>query len=257
MENGKREWKICRVKNYCLLIFCISAENLKSVSVLLDAYSIGSAVHDILQSCDLFANISNPTISKLIRTKHQESEKHRVLSTYKHYKSRHQHHQEPLQDYPDFDYIFSERNRTSSEHVQQKQPECFKNWLKLNLSLARSRLDSSRCLREQNESLKERVCSRHGLQRIEVNPDWTAATVKGHLLSLDKALGVAKNNADTLVKWSPAAAADSGSGLKVVLGHSGSFVNIHGEVHLSCEDTVQQWLQVSATAYIEQISYCC
>ncbi len=246
--------------NGIILTMCIyitfvafnSAENLKPVSVSLDAYSIGSAVHDILQSCDLFTDVSNPAILKLLRTKHQEREKHRVLSTYNRYKSHHHHslhHQEPLQDYPDFDYIFSERNKTSSEHVQKRQPECLKNWLIQNLSLARSRLDSSRRLREENESLKERICSRHRLLRcIEVNPDWTAATVKGHLLSLEKALGVVASgsNLDTLVEelQSDGDNRGGGGGLRMVLGRSGSFVSVHGEVHLSCEETVQQWLQV-------------
>jgi hypothetical protein len=207
-------------------------------------------VHDILQSCDLFADVSNPAISKLLRTKQQESEKHRVLSTYNRYKSHHHlhhHHQEPLQDYPDFDYVFSERNKTGSEHVQHRQPECLRKWLKQNLSLARSRLDSSRRLREENESLKERICSRHhGLLRcIEVNPDWTAATVKGHLLSLEKALGAVASgsNLDTLVEELEGDG-DNGGGLRMVLGHSGNFVSVSGEVHLSCEETVQQWLQV-------------
>lgn len=222
--------------------FFISAENLKSVSVSLDAYSVGSAVHDILQSCDLFADVSNPTISKLLRTKHQENEKNRVMSTYKRYKSHHHHHhqQEPLQDYPDFDYIFSERN-TGKTDVQYKRPECLRDWLKHNLSLARSRLDLSRRLRAENDSLKERICSRHGLRCIEVNPDWTAATVKGHLLSLEKTLGVATRTHSSAALES---GFGGGGGVKVVLGHSGSFVSVRGEVHLSCEDTVQQWLQV-------------
>ena len=221
-----------------ILTYILNIENLKAISIALDAYSIGSAVHDILQSCDLFADINNPMISKLLRTKYQENEKHRVLSTYKRYKSHHHGNQEPLQDYPDFDYVFSERNRAGSEHVQQKQPEFLKKWLKRNLPLAKSRLDSSKCLREENESLRENICSRHRLQRIKVNPDWTAATVKGHLLSLERGLGLA--DVAALVERSPA-----GGGLSVVLGHSGSFVSVHGEVHLSCEDTLQQWLQVN------------
>lgn len=247
------------MQNLC----CISAENLKPVSVSLDAYSIGSAVHDILQSCDLFADVSNPAISKLLRTKHQESEKHRVLSTYNQYKSHHHHshhHQEPLQDYPDFDYIFSERkfNKTSSmEQMRHSQPECLRHWLKQNLSLARSRLDSSRCLREENESLKEKICSRHGLLRcIEVNPEWTAATVKGHLLSLERALGVANGSSlDALVEELGDGDGDNGGGggLKMVLGHSGSFVSVHGDVHLSCEETVQQWLQVRCNMYAKKV----
>ena len=244
------------LQNLC----CISAENLKPVSVSLDAYSIGSAVHDILQSCDLFADVSNPAISKLLQTKHQENEKHQVLSTYKRYKSHHHHHhdhhhQEPLQDYPDFDYIFSERkfNKTSSmEHVyvRHSQPECLRSWLKQNLSLARSRLDLSRRLREENESLKEEICWRHGLLRsIEVNSEWTAATVKGHLLSLERALGVIANGSslDALVEGLEGSDCDNGGGLRMVLGHSGSFVSVHGDVHLSCEETVQQWLQVRYT----------
>lgn len=93
--------------------------------------------------------------------------------------------------------------------------------------------------------MKERICSRHGLQFIKVNPDWTAATVKGHLLSLEKTLqlGIVANgnSMDALAEGGN----DDDGGLKVVLGHSGSFVSIRGEVHLSCEDTVQQWLQVS------------
>lgn len=241
-----------------------SAENLKPVSVSLDAYSIGSAVHDILQSCDLFAYVSNPVISKLLQTKHRESEKHRVLSTYNRYKSHHHHHhnhhrQEPLQDYPDFDYIFSERkfNKTSSvEHayVRHSQPECLRNWLKQNLSLARSRLDSSRRLREENESLKEKICSRHQLLRsIEVNPEWTAATIKGHLLSLERALGVVASSSslDALVEGLEGSDRDNGGGgLRMMLGHSRSFVGVHGDVHLSCEETVQQWLQVRYTCSV-------
>ena len=218
----------------------IPVDSLKAVSVSLDAHSIASAVHDILQSCDLFADISNSTISKLLRTKHEESEKHRVLSTYSRYKS-HQHRQpEPLQDYPDFDYMFSERAKTGSEHVQERQPESLETWLKENLPLARSRLDSSKCLREENESLKERICSRHGLQSLSVTSDWTAATVKGHLLSLEKALEIATTA--SLVEGSQG----DGDGLRVALGHSQSFVSVHGEVHLSCEETIQQWLQVRA-----------
>ena len=137
--------------------------------------------------------------------------------------------------------------------MHHKHPECLRNWLKHNLSIARSRLDSSCHLREENESLKERICSRHGLQFIKVNPDWTAATVKGHLLSLEKTLGVIANGYNTVDALAEGDNGDDG-GLKVVLGHSGSFVSIRGEVHLSCEDTVQQWLQVSAIRVLTQIS---
>ena len=214
-------------------------------------------MHDILQSCDLFADISNPAISKLLRTKHQENEKHQVLSTYNRYKSHHHHdHQEPLQDYPDFDYIFSERkfNKTSSvEHayVRHSQPECLRSWLKQNLSLARSRLDSSRRLREENESLKEKICSRHRLLRsIEVNPEWTAATIKGHLLSLERALGVVASGSSLVEELEGGDRDNGGGGLRIVLGHSGSFVGVHGDVHLSCEETVQQWLQVRYTCSV-------
>ena len=138
--------------------------------------------------------------------------------------------------------------------MRHSQPECLRNWLKQNLSLARSRLDSSRRLREENESLKEKICSRYGLLRsIEVNPEWTAATVKGHLLSLERALGVVMvasgSSLDALVKELEGGDRDNGAGggLRMVLGHSGSFVSVHGDVHLSCEETVQQWLQVRYT----------
>ena len=201
--------------------------------MLLSAQSVGSAVHDILQSCDLFADISNMTVSKLIRTKHQESQKLRVLSTYEHHKS----HQEPLQDYPDFDYSFSER-KTGSSEMKQEQPQYLDIWLKQKLSLAKSRFNSSRHLREENTSLQKNLCSRYNLQDVRVHPDWTATTVKGHLLSLEKLLELVAMAA--LTERSRAAA----DGLKFVLGHS-SFVSADGEVHLSCEDTLQQWLQVT------------
>ena len=207
----------------------LSSESLRAVGILLSAQSVGSAVHDILQSCDLFADISNMTVSKLIRTKHQESQKLRVLSTYEHHKS----HQEPLQDYPDFDYSFSER-KTGSSEMKQEQPQYLDIWLKQKLSLAKSRLNSSRHLREENTSLQKTLCSRYRLQSVRVNPDWTAVTVKGHLLSLEKLLELV----DTAALMER-----SHDGLRFALGHS-SFVSADGEIHLSCEDTLQQWLQV-------------
>ena len=115
---------------------------------------------------------------------------------------------------------------------------------------------TSRRLREENESLKEKICLRHRLLRcIEVNPEWTAATVKGHLLSLERALGVANgSNLDALVEELGDGDGDNGGGggLKMVLGHSGSFVSVHGDIHLSCEETVQQWLQVRCNMYAKK-----
>ena len=195
----------------------------------LNAYSIGSAIHDILQSCDLFADINNPTASKLIKTKHQESQKHRVLSTYNRYRSQ----KEPIQDYPDFDYAFSER-RMHFAHEHRKQPESLEIWLSQNLSLARSRLDLSKTLTEENRLLIEKICSRYKVQSVKVDSDWTAATVKGHLLCLEKTLSCI-NVADL--------AAKSDGRLRFVLSHS-SRVSLEREVELSCEDTVQQWLHV-------------
>ena len=189
-------------------------------------------MHDILQSCDLFGDVHNPTISKLIRTKHQESQKHRVLSAYR----RHGSQQEQVYDFPDFDYAFSER-KMSYEHNQPKQPENLRSWLRQNLHISKSRLDSSKALREENRSLRESMCSRYGLQDIGVDPDWTAATVKGHLLCLQKAL--------ECVDVAGLSKVSGAGGLRFVLGHR-SRVSVEGKVHLSCEDTLQQWVQVRA-----------
>ena len=204
------------------------------MSVLLNAYSIGSAVHDILQSCDLFADLSNPTLSKLIREKHEESQKHRVLSTYKHYSQSQQ--QAPVQDYPDFDYAFTERE-INSQRVRHKSPEYLDVWLKQNLPLASSRLESSRSLRKENELIKDSICSEYGLHCIKIEQDWTAVTVKGYLKCLKRALE--RVDVASLVGKCEAA----GGGVRVVLGHS-CRVSPDGQVHLSCEDTLQQWIQV-------------
>ena len=86
-----------------------------------------------------------------------------------------------------------------------------------------------------------------------MNPEWTAATVKGHLLSLERTLGVVANGSslDALVEELGGGDRDyGGGGLRIVLGHSGSFMSIHGDVHLSCEETVQQWLQVRYTCSV-------
>lgn len=192
-------------------------------------------MHDILQSCDLFADISNPTISKLVRTKHQESQKHRVLSTYRNYKFN---QGPPIRDYPDFDYAFSESRRMNCERVQRRPPQSLKSWLRQTLPIAKSRLDLSKSLREENRLLQESICLRYGLQSIMIDPNWTLATVKGHLLSLKKVLQCV--DARTLTEESPPSSA---GGVKFVLGHR-SYVSVDGGVHLCCEDTFQQWLQV-------------
>ena len=225
----------------CQNLFSISPDHLRAVNILLNAYSIGSAVHDILQSCDLFADISNPTISKLIETKHRESQKHLVLSAYKHHRHR---QEEEIFDYSYLEYAFSER-RMSSKRSQRKQPDCLEEWLKENLSLARARSESSRCLLEENQLLQENLCLRYGIRSIEVETDWTAATVKGHLLSLKNVLE--QVDAAVLESWKGGVL--GAGGLRFVLGGHRSHVSLDGVIHLSFEETRHQWMQVRKHAW--------
>lgn len=84
------------------------------------------------------------------------------------------------------------------------------------------------------------MCLRYGLQSVRIDPNWTAVTVKGHLLNLNKVLQCVDVQALTEKR---SLSGSSTGGLNLVLGHR-NYVSVDGGVHLSCEDTLQQWLQV-------------
>ena len=193
----------------------------------LSSRSIGSAIHDLLVSCNLSGHLSDTIKAKLTHIKTLEqlgkSQETRVAGRTGH---------SSWSQYPDWEFAFA---RSSSK----KQTGCIflYPWLHKTLPLARKYLNASRSLRDENNGLLQELCGKFGLREIKIDPEWTAVTLKGHLHSLQRLLQQEKALANEL-------ACDGGSGgVTLVLGYR-SCVDLHGHVYLSCEETVQQWSQV-------------
>lgn len=194
-----------------------STHSLKMVDIRLSALSTGSVVHDILESCDLSKHVSASIRAKLeeIRVSDEQGRLGVDLGG------------EPrLSDIPDWEDAFM---RSSA---RKKGPVFLDKWLKENLPLAKECLESSWPIREQNAALIRELCDDFNIQGIRIDTEWTAVTVRGHLLSLQK-----------LLQQESLLVGNLGTAVSIVLG-CGSGVDIHGQLHLNCEQTIQQWMQV-------------
>ena len=198
---------------------------LRLVNVCLNACSVGSLVHDLLKSCDLSAQVSGSTKKKLAEIKASDEQiRLRKLWTPQPPKVA-----DPFQDWDDYEDYLTRRSENKSK------PVYLDSWLLENLPKAKEYLEASRQTRDDNVALIRNLCSRFTLGGILIDSDWTSATLRGHLQSLQKLLEQEKAGIEEL-----------GPELTLVLGYSnGSRVELNGYTYLNCEDTVHQWAKVS------------
>lgn len=195
----------------------------RPVGVRLNAYSVGSAIYDLLQSCDLFAHISVSMKARLAEIKTTDEQ---VRLWARHIP------QSPVvvNSFKDWDNLDDLFTRNSKKKVT---PVHLDTWLQENLPMAKECLDRSQQTREGNVALVQDLCSRFTLQGIIDSYEWTAATLRGHLQSLQKLLEQERTVVDEL-----------GPELTFVFDY-GSGIDLNGYIHLNCEETVQQWAKVS------------
>lgn len=198
---------------------------LRLVDVCVNACSVGSLVHDLLKSCDLSAQVSVSTKTKLAEIKASDEQiRLRKLWTLQPPRVA-----DPFQDWDDYEDYFTRRSENKSK------PVYLDSWLLENLPKAKECLEASRQTREDNVALIRNLCSQFALGGIIIDSDWTSATLRGHLQSLQKLLEQEKAGIEEL-----------GPELTLVLGYSnGSRVELNGHTYLNCEETVHQWAKVS------------
>ena len=200
--------------------------------ISLDSLSVGSAVSDILGSCDLSSYLTEDVRMKLVEIKEHDKLQRTNSSD-----------QTPTQstlERRDWEKEWDSVFRSKSRDRRGSAPTYLDKWLAENLSHARECLDASRPIRKENESTVQGLCSEFNLRSIAANPDWMAATLRGHLHNLKKSLECQRKSLTF----------DLDPGVALVLGYTHG-VDASGRIFLNCEETVQQWLQVRLASTID------
>ena len=196
---------------------------MRPVGVRLNVCSVGSAIYDLLRSCDLFAHLSVSMRAKLAEIKTSDEQ-------VRHW-ARHIPQSpavvDPFKDLDNLEDLFTRYSKKKATPVH------LDTWLQENLPIAQEGLDRSQSTREGNVALVQDLCSRFTLQGIVDGYDWTAATLRGHLHSLQK-----------LLEQERAVVEEMGPELMIVFDYC-SGVELNGSIHLNCEETIQQWAMVS------------
>ena len=204
-----------------------------TVGISLSAQSVGSAVHDILESCDLSIHINSTTRAKLAKIKTTDQLRDHILSMYSHYHNPcvNVMTNEDL-NYPDFETLFQE-NGPKRKSVHEESTN-FEQWLVTNIKVAEANTTSSCHVRSGNQMLIKDMCQCYRVKDVRTDVEWTASTLRGHLQAVKELLG--HTQVESVLE-------DYGRDVTVYLGYR-NFVDVNACVHLDCEQTLQQWIQV-------------
>lgn len=202
------------------------SNRLKTAAVSLDSLSVGSAVHDLLGSCDLSGYLTEDVRTKLVEIKERDELERTDSDTRR---SSAQSNFEKRDWEREWENVFSRKTRESVRAV----PTYLDKWLSESLSRARESLRASLPIRMENHSTIQELCGEFNLRGIATEVDWMAATLRGHLLNLKKSLQCQRSRTSSL----------DGSAVALVLGYAHG-VDVNGRILLNCEETVQQWVQV-------------
>ena len=181
----------------------------------LNSLSVGSVVYDILQSCDLSRYVNDTIRTKLAEIKIFD-EKIGIQTLW-----QAKPHSPVFEDWED---VFTRHSWS------KKGPVYLDRWLKNNLPVSRERLDVSQPIKEENSQMIRDLCTSFKLNDIVIGSEWTAVALRGHLHSLQKLLHQERLLVSELST--------------IELGFK-SGVDVNGRLYLNCEDTLQQWVQVS------------
>ena len=197
------------------------------MAVSLDSLSVGSAVYDILGSCDFSGYLTEDVRARLVQIKeHDELGRTRTEADIR---AATQSAFEERDWEKEWDVVFNSRLRDGGRGA----PTYLDKWLAESLSHARECLEASLPIRRENDSTIRGLCSEFNLRSITTETDWMAATLRGHLHNLRKSLQCQRAPLMSSLD----------SAVALVLGYAHG-VDVNGRILLNCEETVQQWVQV-------------
>lgn len=126
--------------------------------------------------------------------------------------------------------------KPASSHTEEVD---IREWLKSVVPIAQERLAASWQLKRQNASLTSTMCSKNHLKSLGLFSEWTAATKHGYLRMLERLMEIDSEVVTAL----------AGSSLSVGFMRG---LSPGKSVYLHCEDTLQQWSQVSFHSIIKR-----